>query len=776
MQLSKYSVWLVIGSVLSGWIIVSSTVQAQISPDNLLPTTVTTSDYHNFILSSGSRAGDNLFYSFREFSVPTGGAAIFDNALDIKNIISRVTGNSISNIDGLIKVNGTADLFLLNPNGINFGSKASLQIGGSFVVSTASGILFADGTQLSTTSTQIPPLLTVSTPIGLQFGETASAIRTQMSELRLQSGKTLALVGGNVILEGGILRAPEGRIELGSVAKLSQVRLAPINEGWTLKYKGVRNFQDILLSQGVRVNSSGVGSGDIQVQGRYVELVDNSVIFSNNTGGLDGGARAIFVNAEKLTLRDGSRIIVGAYGEGRSANLTVTADSIELTGTSNQDVSGLFSQTFSSGRAGDLTLNTQQLTVQDGAQVAASTFAAGQGGTVTVNAAESVTVIGRSVDGKFASGLFAQSIGDKKQSNGTPTTGNAGILNINTQQLLVQDGATISVGAINRPDISTGQGGELRINAPGSVTITGTGIDNNHQVRPSTLLAESQGSGAAGNLTIETGKLAVENGAQINVSGTGTGQAGSLVIAADSIRLDNGSNLRAETRANDPNNIAQGSIEIRSRDLVLTNNSNITTNATQAANGGNITIDTGVLALLENSGITANAVKGRGGNIQITTQGLFQSPDSKITASSEQGINGLVDVELTGIDPSQGLTQLPETVDDPSNRIAQGCSTGGGAVAAGQSKFIVTGRGGLPPSPGDGLTSGSALVDLGSSVSSSQTRASTAVAARPTSSSKQLVEAQGWIIGSDGRVILTAQSPEVTPYGPRQVSVNCQEH
>ena len=60
-------------------------VSAQIAVDGTTSTEVT-NDNSDFTINGGNRAGGNLFHSFREFSVPTGGSANFNNAPDVNNI------------------------------------------------------------------------------------------------------------------------------------------------------------------------------------------------------------------------------------------------------------------------------------------------------------------------------------------------------------------------------------------------------------------------------------------------------------------------------------------------------------------------------------------------------------------------------------------------------------------------------------------------------------------------------------------------------------------
>lgn len=753
--------------------------QAQISSDGTLSTQVITTNNQEFTIINGNRVGSNLFHSFKEFSVPQGGAAIFANAPDVNNIISRVTGTSISNIDGFLKTNGFANLFLINPNGIIFGNNASLNINGSFVASTASSLIFADGTQFSATNLQTPPLLTVSVPIGLQFGQIAQPIQIEGSTLGVLPGKTLALLGGNVLIKGGILAAPAGRIELGSVASNSLVSLNPISEGWAFGYEGVQNFQDIQVSQAAVIDTSGEGNGAIQLRGKKIAIAENSQVAGTTEGGNvgqpltikasdsvevvnnsnlgtftqgTGSAGDIAIATRRLIVRDGAGIDASTSGSGQGGNLTVDAsESVEVLGD------GLFTDlgtrsigvNQNTGNAGTVQISTKNLILRDGGRISTSTRTTGNGGTLRVDASESVEASGRAVlDINLPSGLFAQT----SKLGFIAASGNGGNLIINTQRLLVQDGASISTAAINA---STGKAGTLDINASNSVTVTGTGIDRNGKIVPSTLLATSEGSGSAGDLRINTNKLTVRDGAAVSVASTGSGRAGNLEITSGIVLLDNQGKLTAETTA------GEGNINLRSLNLILRRDSAITTNATgNNITGGNITIDAKngfiVAVPAENSDISANSADFRGGNVTINAYGIFGTQfrnaptlESEITATgANPSLNGNVQIITPLLDPTRGLVKLSSDVVDQSRLIAQGCPASRGDV------FIITGRGGLPPLPSEALRSNQTATLNWVTLEPERRGRITKV-----SNSKlpnQIVPATGWVINDKGEVTLIA--------------------
>jgi filamentous hemagglutinin family protein len=735
------------GSLLST-LLCAQPIAAQVVPDATLPAgerSLVTGNL-NVQIDGGSRRGGNLFHSFSQFSVPTGGSAYFNNAADVRNIFSRVTGGSLSNIDGLIRANGTANLFLLNPNGILFGPNASLNIGGSFVATTANSINFADNFQYSATNPQTTPLLTISVPIGLQMGANPGRIAVQgngydlsvavpifspidrsssTAGLRVPTGQTLALIGGDININGGTLTAEQGRIELGSVRD-GQVSL---RDGFTFSYPGVQTFGDIRLSQQALADAS--GGGLIQVQGNQVSLVDGSVLLIQNQGTQAGGSISVnaaqslelngtspgsrfpggltteavgvergadvTVSTQQLMVQSGAVIIGRSYNSAEAGDVTVNAfDSVQVSGSS--PINPSFSSTiataaFDSGPGGTLTVSTRRLNVLDGGNVSSTTLGTGKGGTSIVNATEAVEIRG-------SSPLFNPSA----VTAATVSAGDAGAVTINTARLVIRNG-----GAVSSATVATGNAGNVTINASESVEVTGKQLGNPFPsaVRSSAPTTDEsfrqayrlpdRPSGNSGSVTINTPRLSISDGAQVTVGNDSIGSAGTLRVNANSISLNRGSSITAATASGEG-----GNLDLNVRDvLLLRNNSQITTSA--GGNGGNIRIDAGSIVAIptENSDIRANSVNARGGNITIDASGVFgiqfrpqDTPLSDITATGANStLNGTVQLNIERIDPTSGLVQLPTTVVDSSRLIVQGCPVDRG------NSFIITGRGGLPPTP-----------------------------------------------------------------------------
>ncbi|MGK7894426.1 MAG: filamentous hemagglutinin N-terminal domain-containing protein, partial [Xenococcus sp. (in: cyanobacteria)] len=281
-----------------------SSALAQVTPDGTTNTSVDVSG-NDFTINQGERAGGNLFHSFGEFSVPTDGSAFFNNAADIVNIFSRVTGGNISNIDGLLGANGTANLFLINPAGIIFGEGARLNIGGSFYGSTADSIIFSDG-EFSASDLANPPLITINAPIGLNFRDNPEGIvnRSFVQDdtgdvvgLEVISGQNLTLVGGNINFETGNATASGGNIELGG---LSTEGTVGINDDGSLSFPKNVAKVDITLSNGAGLDVTGIGEGTVTINARNISLeageFGGSFIIAGSTS-TDAQARDITINA-----------------------------------------------------------------------------------------------------------------------------------------------------------------------------------------------------------------------------------------------------------------------------------------------------------------------------------------------------------------------------------------------------------------------------------------------------------------------------------------------
>jgi filamentous hemagglutinin family protein len=790
-----------------------SPARGEIVPDSTMP--VNSSIMKNggiFQIDGGTQTGGNLFHSFQRFDVPTGGEAFFNNASNIDNILTRVTGGSVSNIDGILRANGNANLFLMNPNGIIFGSNASLKIGGSFFGSTASSIKFADGSEFSainpSINPQAKPLLTVSVPVGLQFAGTPGRITvnglghqlstkdsfsriegyTSNTGLRVKPGKTLSLAGGKIDLNGGVLTAEGGKIELGSVGTAGLVGLNSANNGLGLDYSGVGSFGDIQLSQKAFLDASGNNAGSIQVQGKDISLSEGSVFFIKNDGtqkmggitvrsesleikdylpttkirsGLftetskTGDASDITVSTGKLIVRDGGTIFSRTYGTGGSGQINLNATELlqlkNVSPLATDTFSTIDSTTFGTGKGGDIFISTPKLSVLKSGLLSTGTFGRGLGGNMTVNA-DQIEVVGKAPNVSGASGI----------ATATRGVGNAGNLTLNTQILRLLDGGRLSTASF-----SSARAGDITVNASKLVEVNGfveASASQSERVlsqirsdvsSPNPFFIRLLGlprdpSGNSGNVNINTPNLQITNEAKVSVSNQGSrGNAGDIKVNAGLVSLENEGNLIADSKSG-----SGGNIFVQSQDLRLRNRSNITTNANGSGTGGDIEINTETLAALGNSSITANSLSGFGGKVTINATGVFVSPNSKITATSAKGssFNGTVNINSPDVDTSASKAELPAQPVDTSNQITSRCSASSG------NNFVVSGNGGLPQNPTATLTRQTLWSDLrtiNTQGNSSPVNISQTIT---PNNPVPMVEASGWVMDKSGQVSLVAHT------------------
>jgi filamentous hemagglutinin family protein len=755
------------GILLPAILLWSGCANAQVTIDGTTNTTINQSG-NNFTILNGSKNGSNLFHSFGEFSISTGGSATFNliNTPNITDIFSRVTGKNISNIDGLIRtVNNTnpVNLFLMNPAGVVFGKNASLNISGSFVGTTASSIKFSDGVEFSAVDISGSSLLTMSVPIGLQMGQNSGGIQVQgvghnltaqepyfspyfptglTTGLQVKPGKTLALVGGDINLNGGLLTATGGRIELGSVNGTGQVGVNSQNGGFALNYSNVPNLGNIQLSQKSLLNVSGISTSSIQVQANRISLSDGSTIWSQNRGIQPGGdinVRAtelleltgttpdeslrsgivsetlglgtssnIAISTSGFILQNGATIHSRTYTPAPSGNLTVNAtDFIQMRGASPKlginnslGTTTLFrtqqQKPVSTAKAGDVTISTPHLSMADGSYISSLSLGDSSGGNISINTG-TAEIIGGTVN--YFYGFLATAISGIGYGRG-----NSGTVTLNTGTVTLQDG-----GMITTTNLGSGNAGNVTVNASEAVEVKGLiSVDENNlaisnisstigTLSPSVQqLPSYKALGNSGNVTIRTPVLKISDRAGVTVANYGVvGTAGTLTVEAESIQLNQGS-IAASAVSGKGGNMNLNAQKF----LLLRNHSQITAEAGGTGNGGNITINSPLLIGLEDSDIIANAFQGNGGNIDITTQAIFGlkyrgelTSENDITASSQFGVNGTVQINNISVDPNSGLVELPMNVTDSSKLIATGCS------ANQDSSFVATGRGGVPQNP-----------------------------------------------------------------------------
>ncbi|MFP5273369.1 filamentous hemagglutinin N-terminal domain-containing protein, partial [Coleofasciculus sp.] len=440
-----------IGSVVLGFWANITTVSAQVVPDNTLPVNSQVTGCPVCLIEGGTVRGVNLFHSFEAFSVQTGGEAFFNNALQIENIFGRVTGSKSSDIDGLIRANGTANLFLINPNGIIFEENARLNVGGSFAASTANAIGFGNQGVFSAADPEALPLLTVN-PDAFLFNQLANQ-GTHSIEVRgslsVPSGESLLIVAGNIapdvtatgklLIDGATLEALGGRVELAGVGASGKVELVTDSGSLGLNFPAEFARTDISIFDS-NISVRGADQGNVVIYPNNLSIVESQILagIGSGLGFADAQAGNITIDATgTVALEEGMiRNDVKAGARGRGGNISIAASSIFLKndaqissstfGEGNKgqviiratnkilfDDSNVFSQ-VESGAKGDsqgVVIETGSLTLTNGARISASTFGEGDAGQVVIRASDKILFDDGDVFSQVESGAKGNSQG-----------------------------------------------------------------------------------------------------------------------------------------------------------------------------------------------------------------------------------------------------------------------------------------------------------------------------------------------------------------------------
>lgn len=642
------------------------------------------------LIEGGATRGSNLFHSFAEFNVGEGQRVYFANPTGIETIFSRITGSSGSDIMGTLGVDGGANLFLLNPNGIVFGPNAQLDISGSFLASTADSFAFADGSEFSATSPQAPELLSVNMPLGVQWGPGGGGPLTNNANLAVPRGQSLTLIGGDVTHTGS-LAAPGGRVEvLGNTVSLVETATIDVSGptgGGTVLIGGDYQGQGTtpraartLIGPEVIINADAITSGD---GGTVIVWADDSTQFygtiSAQGGSEMGDGGFVEVSSPRALIFDGQ--VDTRAPNGSIGLLLIDPENIRIVsdGTVVDGEVAIFVSTINNATTNVMLQATNNITFDEQINISSEEvgLSATAGSTIEVKSA----ITTNRGDINFTSNrvlIYASVLA------GTDTINPGGNITIEAKEILIS-GNNVQVSSnTNGP----GPGGTIIIQNADILEVRDEGFLGSRSNRGNPLEnpTGADPTGRSGSMTINARQLLIENGGVVSTSAFRQGDAGELVVNSDFVRVSGifknvgpQSFLGSITTSPEPEAGNANSTVINARQLVVEDGAWVATSTDGAGDGGNLNIVNSDLVRV--SGVNVNGTPsflgsrsswtaadvspenvGNAGNLLIETRRLFVENGGQISSSTFGGGQGgnveVVSAELIQI---SGFTEIPAT-------------------------------------------------------------------------------------------------------------------
>jgi filamentous hemagglutinin family protein len=515
-----------------GLLAVDARAQSLIVPDNTLGSerSIVVPGLGFETIQGGATRGAGLFHSFSEFNVGDRANVQFAVQPEIQNIFARVTGSNGSQILGTLGTgvvrNGVlgdsaANLFLLNPNGILFGPNAKLDLAGSFLATTASSFRFAEGKEFGAVNPQVAPLLTISTPIGLQFGSVAGEIELKgiTTALETANNRSFILAGGPINLVNSRLNSKIGNVEIGAIGSGEFVGLTSGSAaGFQLDYRGVGSFQDVVIDRSqvgiVSVSDEPTVVSDLRIQGRDIALTNQSQVlhlhgFASRSDRTVPGS--ITLNAARNIDLESSTLGGLSFDAGEIFQLLGVPVPPELANASSS--------------AANININAQNLKLRNVSSIGTKFTKQGTGGNISIQVRDDLTI-------QNAGSYIVSDNASRGTLDGGNISVSAGTLNL------------INGGSIVNGLTGQGKAGDITIDVRGAVNLLGDGFLPDSVVFNDAFLRESLGggqrylpstissntglfaTGSTGNIKISAGSLQIAKGGAIIAVNIGKGDTG----------------------------------------------------------------------------------------------------------------------------------------------------------------------------------------------------------------------------------------------------------
>jgi len=558
------------------------------------------------------------------------------------------------------------------------------------------------------------------------------------------------------------------------------------SEAVELSGSGFENLQQNIILRALATPEQLAALGVPPFQVSDIEFFGGGLLAATQASSSPAGRLTIDTN--RLVMRNGAIASTPTGGAGRGGDVLVNAaESVEISGSAF--VTGAFQRT--TGDAGNLTLNTQRLSLKNGGLLQTITFGQGDGGSLQVNASESVQMDSTPIGALAPTGIFANSVFG---------TGTGGDITVNTRRMIMREGAQVGnqTGALTGLGLIPlgGPAGDVVLNATDSIEIDGLSPDGRFISGPGT----TSFSGApAGDTKVSTRNMIIRNGANISTTTLSAGDGGTLTVnVSDTLELigtgiSTGGGVTVEIpsslvsssgRADFPalqatgdagvlkvnagqliirdgaavavNSLGSGNagtLEIVA-DLIELNNQGTINAATDSGQGGNLSLKTQNLLMIQESQITTDAGNTDGGNITIMTDTLVALENSDITANAQQGRGGRVIIIAQGIFGTEFRKKLtPESDITATSEL--------GPEFSGIVDIVIQG---IDPSQGlvdfpENFTDTSTLIAIGCAADEGNYFALTGRGGLPANPTQPLVSETVW---SDVRNLSVASSPAST--------------